>query len=135
MNVRPTLWHLIDGIPRDKRDAEHVITAIREGVESDPTIIEQLFPGKMLAARRMTVNERTRMAGKASAQARRREADDRYAAVKPIVQQILADDPDATLAKIATALDKSGVKPNRSDTWSRATVNYIINRMGVNRDS
>lgn len=134
MTTPPTLLNLIDSIPLDQRDAKHVIAAIREGVEADPTMLEQLFPGKMLTPKRMTIDERTRMAGKASARARKRDADDRYAAVKPVVEKILAEDPDATLAKIATALDKSGIKPNRSDAWSRATVNYIINRMGVNRD-
>ncbi|AGC36146.1 hypothetical protein B7L88_gp142 [Rhizobium phage RHEph10] len=131
MPHRKRLRDHLNTIPIEDRTGEAIIEAIRTCLTKFPDLIEEILPGKRLVRVRMTPAERTKVAAKAAAVASKIEADKRHALVLPIIDKILKDDPDASLADIKKVLDNSDITPVRSAKWSRATINYIMTKANL----
>lgn len=121
----------IAAIEPEERTPERIFEVIRHVVTETPTAIDEIFPRHRLERKAMPTAERVKIASKAAAERQRQAADERYARVLPIIKDMLEKDPNASLAKIKHRLDSSGLKPLRSNTWSRQAINYIIQREGL----
>ncbi|QIG69173.1 hypothetical protein EVB77_139 [Rhizobium phage RHph_N1_10] len=128
MPSRTRLKKIIDATPWEVRTGEGIIELLREAFTTNPDLIQDVCPGKRLVRIRMTPAERTKVAAQAAAEKAQEAAAARYLVIVPIIQEILNDDPDASLAQIKRVLDKSGVTPVRSAKWSRASINFIMNK-------
>jgi hypothetical protein len=131
MPHRKRLRDHLDTIPLEQRTGDKIIDAIRTCLTKFPDLIEEILPGKRLVRVRMTPAERTKVAAKAAAVASKLEASKRYALVVPIIEEILKDDPGASLADIKKVLDNSDITPVRSVKWSRATINFIMTKANL----
>ncbi|QIG75715.1 hypothetical protein EVC20_144 [Rhizobium phage RHph_Y2_17_1] len=131
MPHRKKLRDHLNTIPIEERTGEAIIETIRVCLTKFPDLIEEIVPGKRLVRVRMTPAERTKVAAKAAAAASKIEADRRHSLILPIIENILKDDPDASLADIKKVLDNSDITPVRSTKWSRATINYIMTRANL----
>lgn len=132
MPGRNPITDAIAGLDTAARTPERIMSVIRGVLEEEPDAIEELAPSYKLVRAKMTTAERTRVAARAAAARAREMADERYAKVVPIIRQMLEE--KASLAQIKHKLDASGIKPLRSQKWSRQAINYIIQREGLRND-
>ncbi|OCP21966.1 MULTISPECIES: hypothetical protein [unclassified Ensifer] len=115
----------------EERTPERIIECLTICLSKRPELIEDLSPGKTLVRRKMTVAERIQTASKASGAASKAAADERYEQILPVIEGVLLENPEASLAEIKRALDNSGLTPVRAAKWNRASVNYILQRAGI----
>ncbi|RWB95598.1 MAG: hypothetical protein EOQ56_28025 [Mesorhizobium sp.] len=125
------LARIIDERSCGAPDALWALDAIREELEKNPDLIEELAPGMKLVPRKMSSAERSRLMTAAGAKAREQAARERYAVALPHVKRATEANPAITLREIAKVLDDAGVKPLRADKWSAPSVLNLLKAVGL----
>lgn len=115
-------------------DPDDVMETIAEYLAEHPEAIEELAPGMRLVPKPLTKEERAKRMSEASSRQRELRARERYKVIVPIIQRALAADPAITLRELARMLDEQGIKPQRSDRWSAASVQFVINKTGIGNE-
>jgi hypothetical protein len=121
----------IEALDMEMRTPERIFAAIRQVIEKHPASIGEIFPDHEIVRRKMTTAERVKNAAKSAALRTKKDAGQRAELVKPIIQKVLDDNPQASLAQIKNALDKSGIKPARAAHWNRSSINKLMKREGL----
>ncbi len=132
MADRKVISEAIAQLDTSARTPDRILSVIRGVLADEPHAIEELAPNHKLVKAKMTTAERTRLAAQAAAVRARELADERYTKVVPVIRQALEE--GASLAQIKHRLDTAGIKPLRSQKWSRQAINYIIQREGLRND-
>lgn len=116
-------------------DPDDVMETIAEYLAAHPEGIEELAPGMRLTPKPISKRERAKRMSEASSRQRELRAQQRYKVIVPIIKSAMKDNPEITLRELARVLDEKGVKPQRSERWSAASVQFVINKTGILNES
>lgn len=108
---------------------------VRSRLVDQPELIEEILPGMILKPKPLTLVERAKRATQVAIKNRRKEAQGRYAQMIPIIERCLEKKPDITLREIGRVLDAKGIKPQRSERWSPASVLIAMRKAGLSEPS
>lgn len=112
-------------------DPDHAMDLIAECLAERPELIEELAPGKRLAKKPITKKERNERMFAASLASREKQARARRERALPLIKAAMKKKPDITLRQLASVLDRAGIKPQRSERWSAASVQLMMRKANM----
>lgn len=112
-------------------DPDDVMDVIQDHLRHWPEAIEELRPGWHLVKKPLERGEQIRRMTKASIERRVEQARARHARVIPILEHARRQKPAISLRELARLLDKAGIKPQRSEFWSAASVRAVMISTGM----
>lgn len=110
-------------------DPDRFATGIRMFFETNPEIVDLLFPGMRLVLRPLTPKERGRIAIAAANAERQRKRRQHLATVIPAIRRLRAENSAISLREIGERLDKQNIPPVRAKKWTARSVQLVLKEM------
>lgn len=112
-------------------EAESVIACVSAILTANPEAIEELIAGKRLVDLKLSQDEVI----EAMTQARVDQSLVRYERIRPLIVKARKKNPKISISELAQMLDNSAYRPQRSEKWSRASVYWLLTKLGMNNGS